>query len=389
MRRELMTIAVLCSGLLFLFSTCGKKQNGGTTGGGPAGGGSAKGATIKIGLGAPLTKGNAAFGIGMKNAIEMVVADWNAKGGINGKAIEAIYEDDEGDNSVGATVANKLSLSGVGGVIGHLNSSVTIPASKIYNANKIISITPASTNPEVTDRRLPYVFRVCWRDDQQGPFAADAAQQFLKVKRVAVLDDRKTYGEGLAKAFLDRATAIGLQIVAQDHINPGELDYSAVLSKFKTKNPDAIFYGGEYGEYGLIIKQTRDLGMKNVALLAGDGGRDVQTFSRAGSNDLSRVYVTFARTSGSEVKVFEKRYVDQYKIPMNAFSPFTYVAGDILLQAIQDTGSTDAETLSAYLHSHSFETMVGKIEFDDKGDVKQASLGLEELKNGGFVPVWP
>lgn len=357
----------------------------------PAGGGrgtSAETGPIKIGLAAPITGPNSAFGIGMKNAMLLLQEDWNDRGGVNGRQVEVIAEDDQGDPNQGRQVARKLVLSGVVAVVGHLNSSVTIPASEVYNESRIINITPASTNGQVTDRRLAYVFRVCWRDDQQGPFAADFVAEHLQVKRVAILDDRKTYGEGLANDFEARAKANGLQVVLRDHINPGEMDYMPLLTRVKAKNPQAIFYGGEYNDFGLIVKQARQVGMRNVYLISGDGSRDIQTYERAGgAKDLPGVYVSFGRVTEA-MKDFEKRYKEKFGIDMNAFAPYTYVAGDIILQAIKATGKTDADAIAQYLRRTSFDTLVGKIEFDEKGDVKYAALQMEELRDRGFRPVY-
>jgi len=377
-KKKVLMVVLTVVGTFVLVSGCKKpSEKGGAGEQGP----------IKIGLGAPVTGQASAFGIGMKNAMLLLQEDWNSKGGINGRKIEVLVEDEQGDPNQGRQVARKLVLSGVVAVIGHLNSSVTIPTSEVYSESKIVNITPASTNGKVTDRRLPYVFRVCWRDDQQGPFIADFAHEYLKIKRVAILDDRKTYGEGLANDFEARARSLGLEIVIRDHINPGEMDYRPLLTRIKAMKPEGIFYGGEYNEFGLIVKQAREVGMRNVYLMSGDGSRDIQTYERAGANDLPGVFVSFGRVTDA-MREMEKRYREKFGIDMNAFAPYTYVAGDIVLQAIQATGKTDADSISAYLKSHTFETLVGKIEFDDKGDVKYAALQMEELRNREFRPVY-
>jgi branched-chain amino acid transport system substrate-binding protein len=369
------------AGVLFAVTSCKKPSGTGT-------GTTAETGPIKIGLGAPTTGPNSAFGIGMKNAMLLLQEDWNDKGGINGRQIEVFVEDEQGDPNQGRQVARKLVLYGVVGVVGHLNSSVTIPASEVYSESKVINITPASTNGKVTDRRLPYVFRVCWRDDQQGPFVADFASDHLKITRIAIIDDRKTYGEGLANDFENRAKSLGMQTVLRDHINPGEMDYRPLLTRIKAANPQAIFYGGEYNEFGLIVKQAREVGMRTVYLMSGDGSRDIQTYGRAGgAKDLPGVYVSFGRVTDAMLEM-EKRYKEKFGIDMNAFAPYTYVAGDIILQAIQATGKTDAESISQYLMGNSFDTLVGKIEFDEKGDVKYAALQMEELRDRGFRRVY-
>ncbi|MHA2620388.1 MAG: branched-chain amino acid ABC transporter substrate-binding protein [bacterium JZ-2024 1] len=373
-------VAALAMGAVFLVLADCKKS--GTQQGGK------ETEPIKIGLGAPITGPNSAFGIGMKNAMILLQEDWNDRGGVNGRKVEIIAEDDAGDPNQGRQVARKLVLSGVVAVVGHLNSSVTIPASEVYNEARIISITPASTNGQVTDRRLPYVFRVCWRDDQQGPFAADFVAEHLKIQRVAILDDRKTYGEGLANDFEARAKSLGLQIILRDHINPGEMDYRTLLTRIKAVKPQAIFYGGEYTEFGLLVKQARDIGMRDVYLISGDGSRDIQTYERAGgAKDLPGVFVSFGRLTDA-MSQMEKRYKEKFGMDMNAFAPYTYVAGDLILQAIQATGKTDADTLAKYLKNTSFDTLVGKIEFDEKGDVKYAALEMEELRNREFRSVY-
>ncbi len=339
---------------------------------------------IVVGLAVPITGPASAFGIGMKNAMILVRDDWNAKGGVLGKKVRLVVEDDASDPNQGRTVAKRLVGKKVVGVIGHLNSSVTIPASEIYNASRLVNITPASTNPEVTERRLPYVFRSCWRDDQQGDFVALFVAQYLKVNRVAILDDQKTYGRGLADVFENKARELGLKIVFRDHIREREQDYKAVLTKIRESNPEALFYGGEYAEFGLLIKQGREIGMTDIYYLSGDGSRDVQLFDRAGTKKLDRVFVSFGLLTPA-VADFEKRYLEKFKIPMNAFSPYTYVAGDLLLQAVAATKSTDPDIIATFLKSHKFSSLIGEIEFDEKGDLKKTALEMEQATEGTFI----
>ncbi len=230
-------------------------------------------AQIKIGVAGPLTGGSAAFGAQLKNGVEQAVADINAQGGINGQKIQLFVGDDRGDPKEGVSVANKFVADGVKFVIGHFNSGVTMPASEVYQENGILVITPAATNPKITERKMWNVFRVCGRDDQQGGVAGKLIAQKFKGKRVAVVHDKTTYGQGLADETRKAMKAGGVNDVLYEGVNASDKDFTALVSKLKAANIDLMYWGGLHDTGGLIVRQMRDQGVK-APLMGGDGITD-------------------------------------------------------------------------------------------------------------------
>src|ERR1700729_1013558 len=227
-------------------------------------------AQVKFGVGGPITGANAATGAQMKNGVDQAVTDLNAAGGMLGQKITTEYGDDVSDPKQGVSIANKFAGDGVKFVIGHYNSGVTIPSSDVYQENGILQITPASTNPTVTERGMWNIFRTCGRDDQQGKVAGTYILAHFKGKKVAFINDKTTYGKGLADETLKTIKAGGMDAVLYEGINTGEKDYSALISKIKQSGADLLYFGGLYTEGGLIVRQMRDQGVK-APLMGGDG----------------------------------------------------------------------------------------------------------------------
>src|ERR1051326_8988542 len=218
-------------------------------------------AQVKFGVGGPITGPNAATGAQMKNGVEQAAA--NLK-------INVEFGDDVSDPKQGVSVANNFAADGVKFVIGHYNSGGTIPASEVYQENGILEITPASTNPTVTERKMWNIFRTCGRDDQQGQVAGKYILAHFKGKKIAFVNDKTTYGKGLADETLKTIQAGGMKAVLNEGINTGEKDYSALISKIKQSGADLVYFGGLYTEGGLIVRQMRDQGVK-APLMGGDG----------------------------------------------------------------------------------------------------------------------
>ena len=227
-------------------------------------------AQVKFGVAGPITGPNAATGAQMKNGTQQAAEDINAAGGVLGKKITVEFGDDVSDPKQGVSVANNFVADGVKFVIGHYNSGVTIPASEVYHENGILEITPASTNPTVTERGLWNIFRTCGRDDQQGRVAGAYILKHYKGKKIAFVNDKTTYGKGLADETLKTIEAGGMHEVLNEGINTGEKDYSALVSKIKQSGADLVYFGGLYTEAGLIVRQMRDQGVK-APLMGGDG----------------------------------------------------------------------------------------------------------------------
>jgi branched-chain amino acid transport system substrate-binding protein len=232
--------------------------------------------SIKIGLAGPLTGDQASLGDMLKNGGTIAIEEWNEKGGVLGKKIEAVWGDDQHDPKQAVAIANKFINEGVVGVIGHLNSSCSIPASTIYAKVPIPQITPSSTNPQYTEQGLRNVFRVCGRDDQQGAVAADFIVHTLKKTKVAVFHDKTTYGQGLADEMVKGLRKLGIEPVFYTGIVQGDKDYTVILTVAKQKNPEVLYFGGIYPEAILLAKQSKDLGLN--AILIGGEGLHVQEF---------------------------------------------------------------------------------------------------------------
>src|SRR5882762_11373172 len=211
-------------------------------------------AEVKLAVGGPITGGSAAFGAQLKNGVEQAVEDINAAGGILGQKIQVYVVDDRADPKEGVSVANKFVGDGVKFVVGHFNSGVTIPASEVYQENGMLVITPAATNPKVTERNMWNIFRTCGRDDQQGSVAGNIVADKFKGKRVAVVHDKTTYGQGLADETRKAMNAKGLKEVLYEGVNIGDKDYSALVSKIKAARADLVYWGGVHDTGGLILR---------------------------------------------------------------------------------------------------------------------------------------
>ena len=248
-------------------------------------------AQVKIGIGGPITGPNATFGAQLVNGAEQAIADINAAGGILGQKLVAVQGDDVSDPRQGVSVANKFASEGVRFVVGHFNSGVSIPASDAYAEAGILQITPASTNPRLTERGLWNTFRTCGRDDQQGEIAGAWILQNYRAKRVAVLHDKTPYGKGLADETKKAINKGGLQEVLYEGVNPGEKDFSALVSKIKQANVDLMYWGGLHTELGLIVRQARDQGLNTVAM--GADGITSDEFAAVGGPGVEGTKMTF------------------------------------------------------------------------------------------------
>src|SRR4029078_11353588 len=227
-------------------------------------------AQIKMGVAGPITGPNADFVAQLKNGTEQEVEDINAAGGIMGQKIVVSTGDDVSDPKQGVSVANKFAGDGIKFVVGHFNSGVTMPASEAYAENGILMISPSATNPKITERNLWNTFRTCGRDDQQGAVASAWILKNMKGKKIAIVHDKTTYGQGLADETKKGLNKGGMKEVLYEGINLGEKDYSALVSKIKASGADLVYWGGLHTEGGLIVRQMRDQGVK-APLMGGDG----------------------------------------------------------------------------------------------------------------------
>lgn len=356
--------------ITILFSGCKKKED-----------------VIKIGIVGPMTGAQAKMGTDFRNGVAIAVEEWNSKGGVLGKKIEIVIGDDQADPRQAVAVANKLVNEGVAGIIGHFNSSCSIPASDVYNRAGIPMITPASTNPQLTERGYKGVFRVCGRDDQQGKVAADFIIKKLKIKRVAIIHDKTTYGQGLSDEFKKHLGSVA-EVVYYGGITQGDKDFKTVLTSIKEKKPEIIYFGGIYPEAGLLVKQAREINI-TVPFMSGDGSIDPKFVEIAGASAAEGTYLTFSPDPRNIPQA--KEFIEKYNAKFGELGPYSVYAYDainILLTAIKEAGTTDGKAVIEKLHSMEFSGSMGKIKFTDKGDVAGSPYVIWITKNGKFEEYW-
>jgi branched-chain amino acid transport system substrate-binding protein len=325
-------------------------------------------AQVKLGMAGPISGPSAATGAQMKNGVEQAVEDINAGGGILGQKITLSFGDDASDPKQGVSVANKFVGDGIKFVVGDYNSGVSIPASETYQENGIIQITPASTNPTFTERKMWNTFRTCGRDDQQGAVASQYILSKLAGKKIAIVHDKTTYGKGLADETKKGLNAKGVTEVLYEGVNTGEKDYSAVVSKIKQSGADVVFFGGLYTEGGLIVRQMRDQGV-TAALMGGDGLAAAE-FGSVGGPGVEGSLMTFGPdpTKKPEAAAVVKK-LEARKINPESYTLYSYAAVQILKQAIETAKTTDSKKVAEVMHSGKvFDTVIGNISYDAKGD---------------------
>ena len=340
-------------------------------------------AQIKLGVAGPITGPNAAFGGQLTAGVDQAVEDINAAGGILGQKIVSVSKgDDVSDPKQGVSVANKFVGDGIKFVVGHFNSGVTIPASEVYQENGMLVITPSATNPKLTERGMWNVFRTCGRDDQQGAVAGAYLNKELKGKKVAILHDKTTYGQGLADETKKAYNKGGGKEVLYEGINPGEKDYSAVVSKIKASGAEIVYWGGLHTEGGLLVRQMRDQGVTAV-MMSGDGITDNE-FAAIGGPGTEGTLMTFGpdprkKPEAAEViKKFEAKKVDA-----GGYVLYSYAAVQVIKQAAEHAKSLEPKKVAEAIHSGmAFNTVIGKFAYDKKGDRQDADYVMYTWKKG-------
>jgi branched-chain amino acid transport system substrate-binding protein len=332
-------------------------------------------AQIKLGVAGPITGGSAAFGAQLQKGVEQAVEDINASGGILGQKITLSVGDDRADPKEGVSVANKLVGDGVKFVVGHFNSGVTIPSSEVYQENGMLVITPAATNPKVTERNMWNVFRTCGRDDQQGGIAGGIVADKFKGKKVAIVHDKTTYGQGLADETRKAMNAKGLKEVFYEGVNKDDKDFTALVSKLKQANPDLVYWGGLHDTGGIILRQMRDQGLK-ATFMGGDGITDDEFAAIAGPG-AEGTLMTFSpdpRTNPAAKGVVDKFRAKKFE--PQAYTLYSYAAVEIFKQAAEQAKSLDTKKVAEVMHSGKvFKTVLGDIAYDAKGDVSTEGTG--------------
>jgi branched-chain amino acid transport system substrate-binding protein len=340
-------------------------------------------ADVVVATAGPMSGQYASFGAQLKAGAEMWLKHVNKKGGINGEKVKLEIGDDACDPKQAVAVANKLASSGAVYVAGHFCSSSSIPASGVYNDEGVIQVSPASTATDYTDKGGKYSFRVCGRDDQQGQTAGEYLAKNFKGKKIAVLHDKTAYGKGLADETKKNMNKNGLKEAMYEAFTAGEKDYSALVSKLKSNNIDAVYLGGYHTEGGLIVRQMRDQGMK-TQLISGDALVTTEYWDITG-NAGEGTLMTFSPDprnnpkASSLIKEFEAAGVDP-----EGYVIYTYAALQVFEQAAKKAKSNDPAKVLKVMQKGKFDTVLGPLNFDKKGDVSLPGYVFYEWSKGKY-----
>jgi branched-chain amino acid transport system substrate-binding protein len=403
-QRSLIAItAALAAGALTL-TACGSRDDDGGSDSGNGGGG---GTTVVIGVDAPLTGDLSALGLGIKNSADLAAKTANKKKHVDGITFKVEALDDQGQPSVGQQNATKfVADKDVLGVVGPLNSSVGESMQKVFDTAKLVEVSPANTGPGLTQgpdwrtkkvRQYDSYFRTATTDAIQGPFAAQYVFNDYKKKKVFVIDDKKTYGAGLAATFTEEFKKLGGKVVGTEHINPDTKDFSSVATKVKNSGADVVYYGGEYPQAGPLSKQIKEAGSK-IPLVGGDGIKDdtfIKLAGAASNGDLST-------SVGAPVEELDsaKQFVADYKAAgykedYAAYGGYSYDSAWAIIEAVKkvvdDNGGKlpdDARAkVTEAMQNVSFDGVTGKVSFDEFGDATNKQLTVYAVENGAFKAV--
>ncbi|MFE4049773.1 branched-chain amino acid ABC transporter substrate-binding protein [Streptomyces sp. YIM B13518] len=402
-QRSLIAItATLAAGALTL-TACGSRDE---DGGGSSDSGNG-GTTVVIGVDAPMTGDLSALGLGIKNSVDLAAKTANKEKYVEGVTFKIEALDDQGQASVGQQNATKLVANkDVLGVVGPLNSSVGEAMQQVFDQAKLVEVSPANTNPALTQgvdwqtkQVRPYksYFRTATTDAVQGPFAAQYVYNDAKKKKVFVIDDKKTYGAGLAATFTDEFKKLGGKVVGTEHINPDSKDFSAVATKVKNSGADVVYYGGEYPQAGPLSKQIKEAGAK-IPLVGGDGIKDDTFIKLAGSaanGDLATSVGSPVEELPSAKKFVADYKAEGYKEDYAAYGGYSYDSAWAIIEAVKqvvedNNGKLPADARSKVvdaMQNVSFDGVTGKVSFDEFGDATNKQLTVYAVENGAFDDV--
>ncbi len=343
---------------------------------------------VKIGHVAPMSGAQATYGRDNENGARMAIEEMNAEGVmIGGKKVtlELVAEDDAADPRQGAAVAQKLCDAKVNGVVGHLNSGTTIPASKIYNDCGIPMVTPSATNPSLTKPGYKTTFRLLANDNTLGAGLALFAANGLKLKRIAIIDDRTAYGQGVADVFKKTAAANGITIVDEQFTTDKSVDFMSILTAIKAKNPDGIFFGGMDAQAGPMLRQMEQLGLSNVKYFGGDGICTMDLIKQtAGAKTLENVVCAEGGTSLSKMPggaAWKKRYDAKYPGQFQVYAPYVYDATHVLVDAMKRAGSADPKVYLSKLAETNYKGITTHVQFESNGELKNPAITLYSYKD--------
>ena len=348
----------------------------------------AQDAVIKIGHVAPVSGPQASYGKDNENGARMAVEELNTQGvTIGGKKVkfELLAEDDAADPKQGTAAAQKLCDSKVAGVVGHLNSGTTIPAAKIYNDCGIPMITPSATNPNLTKPGYKTTFRLLANDNALGAALALHAADSLKLKTVAIIDDRTAYGQGVAEVFKKTAESKGMKVVDQQFTTDKAVDFMAILTAIKSKNPDAIFYGGMDPQAGPMLRQMEQLGLTKQKYFGGDGICTQDLIKQAGgAKTLENVICAEGGASLDKMpggKAWKTKYDAKFPGQFQVYSPYTYDATFVLVDAMKRANSWDPKVYTPFIGKTNYKGVTTTVQFEPNGELKNPAVSLYTYKD--------
>jgi branched-chain amino acid transport system substrate-binding protein len=343
-------------------------------------------AEIVIATAGPMTGQYAVFGEQMKRGAEQAIKDINAQGGVLGEELSLRVGDDACDPKQAVAVANQFVNDGVVFVAGHFCSGSSIPASSVYNEEGILQISPASTNPQLTEQGFDNVFRTCGRDDQQGEMAAKYVVDNNVGTKIAVIHDKTAYGKGLADEFKKTLNGLGTEEAMYEAITAGDKDFTALITKMKQAGVDLIYLGGYHTEAGLITRQAREQGL-NATMMSGDALVTDEYWAITGDTGQGTL-MTFSpdpRKNEAAQPVVEEFEAAGYD--PEGYTLYTYAAIQAWADAVEAAGSTELEPVIEALHGNQFETVLGTISFDEKGDVQGSNYVMYKWDNGQYAEI--
>lgn len=382
------SLLLLLLGTLMI-SSCGKQESG-TASPTAEAAKSAETVTVKIGFAAPLTGPQAHLGKDMENGAQLAIEEINAGQpniGNRPARFELLVEDDMADPRTATTIAQKFVDEGVSGIVGHLNSGTTIPASKIYNSNGIVQISPSATAIAYTAQGYRNAFRVMANDGRQGKALGNFAVANLGAKKLAIVDDRTAYGQGLADEFEKAATAAGAMIVVREFTNDKATDFNAILTNIKGKSPELLFFGGMDKQGALMVRQMHELALR-IPFMGGDGVRSEEFIRNAGADaegvvgSLPGLPFELMPNGAAFKQKFEGRYG-----AIQVYSPYTYDAVQMMAKAMIQAGSNDSAKYLPVLAAMQHSGVTANIAFDAKGDLQSGAVTLYRVANGQWQTV--
>ena len=371
---------VIFAAVALTTAACGSSASSGSSGG--QGGQGA----ILIGVPVPLSGEYASAGTDILHGAQLAAKDINAKGGVNGKKIQIVSKDDACQASTGSQAAQKLISQGIVAAAGGYCSTAAFPELQAFHRMGIPYVMDASTNPQLTEQHFAEAFRTIGRDDEQGPIAASFITGFLHGKRVAVGNDNSTYAKGLADATVSALQQDGAQVVFNNALTPGQSDYTSFLTKIGQAKPQVFYYTGYYPEFGLLLKEAKQLGLK-FTMMGGDANNDPTLIKTAGSAASGAMMTTAPLAQFlSSAKGYVDAYQSAYGTSPGPYSTYEYDAVGVVAQAIRNAHSTTPGKITAALKSISYKGISGDFHFDSAGDRKPANYIIITVKGDSFAP---